>query len=47
MDYAFVTGDVYRATCPYCNDGTHIVGLAAAFAWGRDHANTQHPERTP
>lgn len=51
MDYQFVgsgpEGEVYRATCPYCSEGRHIRGLASAFAWGRDHASTVHPEPRP
>lgn len=51
MDYQHVTqgpdGQLYRVTCPYCGDGLHISGLESAFAWGRDHADTQHPAPTP
>jgi hypothetical protein len=51
MDYEHVTqgpdGQLYRVTCPYCGDGLHISGLESAFAWGRDHADTQHPEPRP
>lgn len=47
MDYDWKAsaqgGEVIQVTCPYCQDGRMIVGLEAAFAWGKDHADTMHP----